>query len=91
MKASERSKTTTLTRKGQITIPIAVREALGLQEGDRIEFVLDNGSARLVPLRSVVDRTLGAFKTDAKPLTAEELRRAAEEAIAEDVIRRMSG
>lgn len=30
--------TATLTSKGQLTIPIEVREALGLQTGDKIEF-----------------------------------------------------
>ena len=29
----------TLTSKGQITIPAAVREALGVGAGDRVEFV----------------------------------------------------
>jgi len=31
--------TATLTSKGQITIPAAVREALGVHAGDRVEFV----------------------------------------------------
>ena len=31
--------TATVTSKGQITIPIAVREKLGLATGDRVEFV----------------------------------------------------
>jgi len=31
--------TATLTSKGQITIPVAVREALHVGTGDRIEFV----------------------------------------------------
>jgi antitoxin PrlF len=31
--------TATLTSKGQITIPVAVREKLGLATGDRVEFV----------------------------------------------------
>lgn len=29
----------TLTSKGQVTIPVAVREKLGLAAGDRVEFV----------------------------------------------------
>ena len=29
----------TLTSKGQITIPVAVRRALGVEAGDRVEFV----------------------------------------------------
>jgi antitoxin PrlF len=31
--------TATLTSKGQITIPAEVREALGVESGDRVEFV----------------------------------------------------
>jgi AbrB family looped-hinge helix DNA binding protein len=31
--------TATLTSKGQITIPVAVREKLGLAKGDRVEFI----------------------------------------------------
>jgi antitoxin PrlF len=31
--------TATLTSKGQITIPAEVREALGVDTGDRVEFV----------------------------------------------------
>jgi AbrB family looped-hinge helix DNA binding protein len=35
----------TLTSKGQITIPKAVREELGLREGDRVAFrVLEDGT-----------------------------------------------
>jgi len=29
----------TLTSKGQITVPVAVRKALGVDAGDRVEFV----------------------------------------------------
>ncbi len=29
----------TLTSKGQITIPVAIRKALGVEAGDRVEFV----------------------------------------------------
>ena len=37
--------TATITSKGQVTIPKAVREALGLEPGDRIAFrLIDNGA-----------------------------------------------
>jgi antitoxin PrlF len=37
----------TVTSKGQITIPAAVREALGLHTGDRVVFRLSDGRATL--------------------------------------------
>ena len=42
--------TATLTSKGQITIPKQVRDALGLEAGDRIEFLVrPNGVVELFP------------------------------------------
>jgi antitoxin PrlF len=35
----EKSFTSVLTSKGQITVPQEIRERLGLKQGDRIEFV----------------------------------------------------
>lgn len=40
---------TTLTQKGQVTIPRAVRRALGLKPGDRVLITLDGDRALLVP------------------------------------------
>lgn len=34
--------------KGQVTIPKNVREILGVSSGDRITFVVENGSVRLI-------------------------------------------
>ena len=33
----------TISSKGQITVPREIRQRLGLKEGDRVEFVIDNG------------------------------------------------
>ena len=37
--------TATLTSKGQVTIPVEVREQLGLKTGDRLEFRVRGGEA----------------------------------------------
>ena len=40
----------TMTSKGQVTIPVEVRKQLGLGQGDRVEFTLEDGAAVLRPL-----------------------------------------
>jgi AbrB family looped-hinge helix DNA binding protein len=45
--------TSTITSKGQITIPLALRRRLNLKPGDRIEF---DATAPVLTARRVVDR-----------------------------------
>jgi AbrB family looped-hinge helix DNA binding protein len=41
----------TLTSKGQVTLPAPIREALKLEAGARLDFMLqDDGSIRIVPV-----------------------------------------
>jgi antitoxin PrlF len=37
-----------VTQKGQVTIPLEVRRALGIRPGSDVEFQLETGGARLV-------------------------------------------
>lgn len=46
-----------ITSKGQVTIPIAVREQLGLRKGDQVEFVVDGDEARMRRAPGSVRRT----------------------------------
>ena len=80
---------TTLTSKGQATIPVEVRRRLGLAGGDKIAFVIDEDEVWVVRPESVVRRTAGALKSEAPLLSPEEERAAAEQAIAESVVERM--
>jgi AbrB family looped-hinge helix DNA binding protein len=41
----------TLTSKGQVTIPAEVRKRLGLQQGDRIEFAVEDGATVIRPAK----------------------------------------
>jgi antitoxin PrlF len=43
--------TSTISSKGQVTVPIEVRQRLGLREGDRVEFVFEQGRMILRPAR----------------------------------------
>jgi AbrB family looped-hinge helix DNA binding protein len=42
----------TLSSKGQITIPLEIRRRLGLKEGDRVEFVVEGERTIIRPARS---------------------------------------
>ncbi len=77
--------TTVITRKGQVTIPAAYRQALGLSEGDRMEVALDGNAVRLVRAESVAARTAGMLAGPGPVLSSHALRQAAEQAIAEEV------
>lgn len=78
-----------ITRKGQVTIPIEIRRALALEEGDKITFEMDGTHVRLARSEGVVTRTAGALRSKAPRFTPEQEREAAEQAIAEDVVHRM--
>lgn len=78
----------TVTSKGQVTIPVEVRRFLGLKEGDKVAFALGDGEVRLHRTGSVVAATAGILRHRPPSRSAEELRQAAEEAIAEDAINR---
>lgn len=42
----------TISSKGQVTVPLEVRKRLGLRQGDRVEFVVDKGHTTIRPARS---------------------------------------
>ena len=52
----------TLTSKSQLTLPKAVREAMGIGPGDRIRFVPSLNGFRIVALTGDVTRMRGMFK-----------------------------
>jgi antitoxin PrlF len=61
-----------LTSKGQITIPKEVREALGLQTGDRLAFRLREDGTVLVEAETVDLMSLrGSVRTQVKGVSVE--------------------
>lgn len=45
----------TISSKGQVTVPIEVRHRLGLKQGDRVEFVFEDGRTVLKTARVEVN------------------------------------
>ncbi|MGA9508576.1 MAG: AbrB/MazE/SpoVT family DNA-binding domain-containing protein [Candidatus Sulfotelmatobacter sp.] len=46
------SRFSTITSKGQLTVPQEIRRRLGLQTGDRVEFVVEEDRTVIRPVRS---------------------------------------
>lgn len=62
----------TITIKGQTTLPKAVRAALGLQPGDRVRYVVIGEDVRILPVRSVSELA-GSVAYDGAPLSVEDM------------------
>ena len=78
---SSREVDSTISKKGQVTIPVEIRHYLGVGDGDRITFVVeDAGDVRVKPARYPTIASLrGAAGTLKTSLTWKETRRIARE------------
>ncbi|MFA6202677.1 MAG: AbrB/MazE/SpoVT family DNA-binding domain-containing protein [Gallionella sp.] len=64
--------TATITSKGQITIPAIVRAALGVEAGDRVEFVqVELGRFELFASTQPVSALKGLVRKPSTPVTIE--------------------
>jgi len=67
--------TATVTSKGQITIPVSVREALGLDVGDQVVFVeLEKGQFAIMAKTGSVRELNGRYRDPRRaPVSVEEM------------------
>ncbi len=65
---------TTLSSKGQVTIPVAIRRKLRLNTGDRIDFVIfDKDRVEIVPKKGSVRALKGIVQYAGAPITLEQM------------------
>ena len=51
--------TSTITSKGQVTIPAEMRKQLGLEPGDRVGFIIDAEGIRILPRQHRIEAAFG--------------------------------
>lgn len=80
-----------VTKKGQITIPVDVRRELGIREGDQVGFIKQGGDYILVRPEDIVRRLAGSLSAYRlpRPLTIEEEDEAYQQGVADEVVRSM--
>jgi antitoxin PrlF len=76
--------TSTVTSKGQVTIPKEVRDALRVGSGDRVSFVLrEDGVVEMRPETVDLRDLYGALKRSGRPVKIEAMNEAAAAAAVE--------
>lgn len=82
-----RSMTTSITKKGQVTIPIEVRKALGLKPRDRVTFEISGQEARIRPVPSDLLAGFGAVQPKERPEDFKRMRQEVQEGVADKALR----
>jgi len=78
----------TITSKGQVTIPAAVRRHLGVDTHDKIAFILeDDGRITVTPLSMGIEASYQAIPALPHPLTDQEMTDIAWDEHADKVVR----
>lgn len=81
--------TTTITQRGQVTIPTIIRKKLGVTARDKVTFTVDEHGVHLRPAAFTVESTAGSVTPLHRPEHFEQLIREAKEEHAERTMRKL--
>ncbi len=79
-----------MTSKGQITLPKAMRDALGLKAGDEVGFSMKNGKVTMLPKNRDIRELKGIIQWNGPPVTLEDMDNAIAQAVADRYLRSKS-
>ena len=75
----------TISRKGQVTIPKAIRDRLGLKEGEKVHFVMRGEEVVLKVIKGTILDLRGSLRSSAHPEDFAKIRQSVRRAIAKKV------
>ena len=75
----------TMTRKGQVTIPKAIRDRLGVKEGEKVLFVMRGEEVVLKVIKGTILDLRGSVQPSAHPEDFEKIRRSVKQTVAKKV------
>lgn len=64
----------TITSRGQTTLPKEVREALDLKAGDKVRYLICDGKVRIAAVQPI-ERLFGILEYDGPPVSLEDIER----------------
>jgi antitoxin PrlF len=62
-----------MTSKGQVTIPVAIRDRLGLKPNEQVTFKVEEGEVKLQPAEATLEAAYGSVKPLSRPEDFESL------------------
>lgn len=68
---------TTMTQRGQVTVPAEVRRMLGLRPRDKVAFAISDGEVKLTPARFTLETVVGSVPALKRKLSDKEASRIA--------------
>ena len=74
-----------MTRKGQVTIPKAIRDRLGVKEGEKVFFVMRDEEVVLKVVKGTILDLKGSVRPSAHPEDFEKIRQAVKQTVAKKV------
>lgn len=78
-----------MTSKGQITLPKDIRLQLGLKQGDRVRFIVeDDGRVRLVPAKRDISELMGILPSTKGRFSLDEIDEIVQNSVARHVVGR---
>ncbi|MCL4545085.1 MAG: type II toxin-antitoxin system PrlF family antitoxin [Chloroflexi bacterium] len=80
---------TTVTQRGQVTIPAEVRRLLGVKPRDKVAFTIAEGRVELAPARFTLASAYQSVPPLQQPLSDEEMAKLAKEEKAERTVRKL--
>ena len=76
----------TITRKGQVTIPKAIRDRLGVKEGEKILFVMRGEEVVFTVVKKTILDLRGSVQPSAHPEDYGKIRQSVRQTIAKKVV-----
>jgi AbrB family looped-hinge helix DNA binding protein len=76
----------TITRKGQVTIPKAIRDRWGVKEGEKVLFVMRGEEMVLKVIKGTILDLRGSVQPSAHPEDFEKIRQSVRQALVKKVV-----
>lgn len=74
MQSLQETKSYSITRKGQVTIPQVLREKFGLKAGDEVVFEEDEKAIKIKPAKTTLKSVYGSVKPLKKKMAFKKVR-----------------